>query len=278
MRYARLTLLLSLLLISGVVANGGQRSVEGTWWLRASAGDGVLLLELSEEEGALIPAAGAGWCSDLGGIFLVDPDGLPGLTFDFRGRMTGKLVLVDPDLEEPIGTLEIADGRIGEARERIQLKVSIVGEDETTTRATFRGGRLPEDAPDWTGRTPDGRLRGGGIRSRKYTIEVSESLLGFPFLDLDGAGPALVDGEEKDLEFTGLLIAAPNGRLFGSVEFDVGECVAQGRIREVEAGCRLRLALCPPDRKRLKIMGRLDPTVVPEPETSGGDDEEDGGQ
>jgi len=259
MRIARLSLLLSLLFLPGIVAEGAHHSVEGVWWLRASGGDGVLLLELSEEEGAFIPATGAGWSSELGGFFLVDPDGFPELAFDYRGRISGTLDLVDPVFEEPIGTIEIVDGRVGDARERIRLKVRFVGDDGSVRRATLRGGRLPATAPAWTGRTLDGRLRGGGIRSRKYALDVSESaFLDFPFLEVEGAGPALVDrSEEEDLEITGLLIAAPNGQLFGVVDIDGDECDAHGRVREMETGCRLRLSACPPDRKRLKIRGRL---------------------
>jgi hypothetical protein len=87
--------------------------------------------------------------------------------------------------------------------------------------------------PHHEGRSTDGRLRGTGLKSDKFDIQLTENAdLGFPFFDLLSGGPIRIDGNEvHGVYVTGLVGVTSRGKVAAElISQTLGHGVSGGRI------------------------------------------------
>ena len=183
------------------------------------------------------------------------------MTFDSAGNFSGTLELEDLANAETIGTLEITKGEVDSGFTKIKMKGTIrIGTADP--RAIKIKGRLPTTLPGWTGRTHAGKVRGDGVKSDKYDLRLEHApVYGFPFLLLTGSGSVRVDGvEETDVDSGGVLLASPEGKLYGEFAFDLEFGTAKGKVKEgKDAGpAKLKVTGTTISGRKVKMKGTLE--------------------
>jgi hypothetical protein len=269
MRYAQGLILVLLLALLAAPTAAQFTSMKGDWWFKVTGDKGALALTFDEEVGSSFGVTGGGISTGFQTLYAVSNDTPQALNFDFDGKISGVVALEDFAGLAPLGTLEISTGTVDELFEFVKLKGFLTLAGGEPRKVRIRGERLPATPPDWTGRTHRGRLGGSGVKSRKYDITLMDlPTQAFPFLALTGEGSVLVDDESRTgVVLGGVLIATPEGRLFGEFAFDTETGVTRGRVRKkFGEDPVLRLRGKTTEDRTVRIKAKLDiPIVVPAP-------------
>ena len=265
---------------SARAVDGIDTDVGGSWHFRFAGNRGAALLDFP---GAplfgVFEVTGAGYSADFETAFAVSDDSLQSLRFESNRNITGTLELEDVTRTTALGTLEIQRGRLNVTKERLVLVGLLTLADGEPRRVRLLGQRLTAPAMELQGRTFDGTVRGGRLRSSKYDIQVFDEdkteavgiqpvlSQGYPFFVLQAGGPVRVDGVETDtVRFFGLLVSDTRGRLYGRITTsDFGAAELRGRFVTDHAAegeflsgrPMLRVQVRTDDGRRVRLSGVL---------------------
>jgi hypothetical protein len=268
MRTPKLIVLVAFLPMLAAPVTGQFTSMKGDWWLDVTGDKGAMVLSFSEEQGSSFEVTGGGFSTRFRTFYTVSEETAQELFFDFAGRISGTIDLLDYTGVTPLGTLEITTGTVDEFYEFVRLKgfLSLAGGDPR--KIVVKGERLPTTPPVWTGRTHRARVSGKDVKSNKYDVTMMDlPTVGFPSFLFTGEGSVKIDGEPRtDVMTTGVLLATPKGKLYGEITFDDNDAIVRGRVRRPNDGnpkvwVKGRTNV---DDRRIRIAGVLDiPITLP---------------
>lgn len=238
-------------------------TIEGDWWCRDRSGKTIVRLNIGSIAAGVAPVDGGGVSRPFERAFLISGETNEQIRFDSRRKISGVLTLKDMDEDEDIGQLTVESGVLNSTKTKLKLTCQLQLEDAPPRKVKLLCERLPTSEPDWEGRSTDGRMRGTGLRSDKYDIQITENnKLGFPFFDLLSGGPVRIDGQETpDVMMVGLIGVTPQGKIaaeIGSEQF--GNGTAKGKINPAKfEGGRpsLKLAASTDNRPRINTRSTL---------------------
>lgn len=270
----------SLILLSLLLVAGGARaqdetfdSIAGAWWFKLAGKDaGALLIAFSEpsaaaflvEDIAVTGNPSFGFSRGLESFFVIDAGQM--LTFDSKGNVIGELDLDDPD-GGGVGTLVIDKGKPNKAFTRLKLLATIQGGSGEPLRVKLDGRRVPANFPVLTGKAPDGKLGGKGVKSKVFELGISGSAeLGLPAYTFVGSGPAEIDGVEvPDVTMDGTVVLSPDKHVYGLLEdsSDFGTGPLSGSLHLPGESVVPKLKLKAQAERKVTATGNLDEPVEP---------------
>jgi hypothetical protein len=271
----------SLVLLSLLLVAGGARaqdetfdSIAGAWWFKLAGKDaGALLMAFSEpaaaaflvEDIAVTGNPSFGFSRGLASFFVIDAG--QELNFDSKGNVIGTLDLDDPDGGGLVGTLVLEKGKPNKAFTRLKLRATIQSDGGEPLRVKLDGRRVPANFPVLTGKAPDGKLGGKGVKSRVFELGISGSAeLGLPAYTFVGSGPAEIDGVEvPDVTMDGTVVLSPDKRVHGLLEdsSDFGTGALSGSLHLPGESVVPKLKLKAQAERKVTATGNLDEPVEP---------------
>lgn len=211
-------------------------TIQGDWWCRDTGSRTVLRLNVGPIGAGVAPLTGGGVSRDFESAFALETDGESSqeLQFDSNRVFSGTLALQDVGRNFEIGELEIQSGKLNSTKTRMKIRARLQIGEGSPKNLRLICSRLPTSGrPDWEGRSTDGRLRGTGVKSDKFDIQLTESSdLGFPFFDLLSGGPVRIDGNEvHGVYVVGVVGVTDRGKVAAELMSGTfGHGVASGRI------------------------------------------------
>ena len=222
-------------------------TIEGSWWCRDNGGKNIMKLNIGSIAAGVAPVSGGGVSRNFERAFLIRTATTQNLQFDSSRNFFGGFAIQDMAREGDIGSLVVNRGRLNRTKTKMQLRCTLTIGDAPGRKVRLVCERLDGARPDWQGRSTDGRMRGTGLKSDKYDIQLTENpVLGFPFFSLLSGGPVRIDGTESpDVSIIGVVGVTSRGQIAAelfSEQFGAG--VARGRIRSPKfEGARPTLTL-----------------------------------
>jgi len=273
-----LAMLVALLI---ALATGSARAQEqtfdniaGPWWFKLAGRDrGALFVEFSEpsagtflvEDIALTAYPSFGFSRALASFFVIDAG--EELNFDSKGNVIGTLALGDPNSATSVGTISIDKGKPNKDFTRLKLRATLQGESGEPLRVNLDGRRVPTNFAVLSGRDPDGKLGGKGVKSAVFELNVlTSAALGLPGYTFEGSGPAQIDGMEvPDVSMTGTVILSPDRHVFGLLEqsSEFGTGTLSGTLHVPEAGVIPKLKLDARADRKVSAKGQLSDPIEP---------------
>ncbi len=268
--------LVAALAVSAVSAQAQTfESMAGTWWLKIAGTDrGALLIRLDEPNAAaaqvidvsLGEQTSFGFSRELGSFFSVAAG--QWVDVDSKGRISGMLVLSDPNSGMPLGNLTIDGGGARKSLTRLTLTGKIESTDGVPRRVKLDGRRFESSSARVTGSASTGKLSGRGIAKGHLSdlaVEVDSSL-GQLAYSISGAGAAEVDGlEVPDLSIAGRVMLSPDGQLHGLLDgsSSFGPADLAGALSAATGNKPPKLKLELRGERAVKIRAELSATTIP---------------